>query len=164
MRRAPIVIGATIVGLAGVLAFHTRPAQLSLPAVPAAGATRRPASETSPSGTAGRISASPTPARAGPPAGGTTRSATGPGVNYSYGVMSVRITVSGRKILKVGIGSLDDGGNPRSESIDQQAIPILEHEVLQAQSASIQGVSGASFTSTGFEQSLQGALHTLGFQ
>jgi len=78
--------------------------------------------------------------------------------------MSVRITVSGRKILKVGIGSLDDGGNPRSESIDQQAIPILEHEVLQAQSASIQGVSGASFTSAGFEQSLQGALHTLGFQ
>jgi uncharacterized protein with FMN-binding domain len=78
--------------------------------------------------------------------------------------MSVKVTVLGRKILKVGIGSLDDGGNQRSESIDQQAIPILEHEVLQAQSASIQGVSGASFTSTGFEQSLQGALHALGFQ
>jgi len=164
MRRAPIVIGATILGLAGVLAFHTRPAQLSLPAVPAAGATRRPASGTSPSGTAGRISASPAPGKTGQPAGDTTRSATGPGVNYSYGVMSVKVTVSGRKILKVGIGSLDDGGNLRSESIDQQAIPILEHEVLQAQSANIQGVSGASFISTGFEHSLQGALHALGFQ
>jgi uncharacterized protein with FMN-binding domain len=163
MRRAPIVISATIAGLAGVLAFHTRPAQLSLPTVPAAGATRRPAS--SPSGTApGRTSASPAPGKTAQPAGDTTRSATGPGVNYSYGVVSVRVTVSGRKILKVGIGSLDDGGNPRSQSIDQQAIPILEHEAQQAQSANIQGVSGASFTGAGFEQSLQGALHTLGFQ
>jgi uncharacterized protein with FMN-binding domain len=164
MRRAPIVIGATIVGLAGVLAFHTSPALLSLPAMPAVGATRRPAPGTSPSGTAGRISASPTPGKAGPPAGDTTRSATGPGVNYSYGVLSVKVTVSGRKILKVGIGSLDDGGNPRSESIDQEAIPSLEQEVLRAQSANIQGISGASFTSSGFEQSLQGALHALGFR
>lgn len=164
MRRAPIVITATVVGLAGVLAFHTRPAQLSLPVVPAPGATRMPAPGTSPSGTAGRASASPAPGKTGRPAGDTTRSATGPGVNYSYGVMSVRVTVSGAKILKVGLGTLDDGGNLRSESIDQQAIPILEHEVLQAQSASIQGVSGASFTSSGFEQSLQGALHALGFQ
>ena len=48
----------------------------------------------------------------------------------------------GRKILKVGIASIDDGGNPRSQSIDQQSIPILEQEALQAQSANIQGVSG----------------------
>jgi hypothetical protein len=164
MRRAPIVIGATIAGLVGVLAFHTRPAQVSLPALPAAGATRRPAPGTSPSGTAGRVSDSPAPGQTGRPAGGSPRSATGPGVNYSYGVMSVRVTVSGREIVRVGLGSLDDGGNPRSESIDQQAIPILEHEVLQAQSARIQGVSGASFTTTGFEQSLQGALHALGFR
>jgi len=46
--------------------------------------------------------------------------------------------------------------------IDQQAIPILQQEALQAQSASIQGVSGASFTSAGFTQSLQAALHQLG--
>jgi ferredoxin-NADP reductase len=58
--------------------------------------------------------------------------------------------------------SLDDGGNPRSQMIDQQAIPVLEQEALQAQSASIQGVSGASYTSAGFAQSLQAALHQLG--
>jgi uncharacterized protein with FMN-binding domain len=52
----------------------------------------------------------------------------------------------------------------RSQSIDQQAIPLLEQEAMQAQSANIQGVSGASYTSAGFEQSLQAALHTLGFQ
>ena len=72
--------------------------------------------------------------------------------------------MSGSKILKVGIASLDDGGNPRSQFIDQQAIPMLEQEAMQAQSANIQGVSGASYTSAGFVQSLQAALHTLGLK
>jgi uncharacterized protein with FMN-binding domain len=79
-------------------------------------------------------------------------------------VLSVRVTVSGSKITKVGIASLDDGGNPRSQFIDQQSIPMLEQQVMQAQSANIQGVSGASYTSAGFVQSLQGALHTLGLK
>ena len=83
----------------------------------------------------------------------------GPGVNYYYGVISVKVTVSGGKIVKIGIASLNDGGNPRSQYIDQQAIPILEQEVMKAQSATIQGVSGASYTTAGFNQSLQSALH-----
>jgi uncharacterized protein with FMN-binding domain len=62
----------------------------------------------------------------------------------------------------VSIASLTDGGNARSQSIDDESIPILEQEVLQAQSANIQAVSGASFTSAGFTQSLQGALRSLG--
>jgi uncharacterized protein with FMN-binding domain len=78
--------------------------------------------------------------------------------------MSVKVAVSGSKIVSVGLASIDDGGNPRSESIDQQAIPILEQEAMQAQSASIQGVSGASYTSAGFTQSLQSALHSLSFR
>jgi uncharacterized protein with FMN-binding domain len=94
----------------------------------------------------------------------TTRSATGPQVDYSYGILSVKVTVSGKKIVGVSIASLDDGGNPRSQSIDQQSIPVLEQETIQAQSASIQGVSGASYTSQGFQQSLQSALQSLGLQ
>jgi uncharacterized protein with FMN-binding domain len=93
----------------------------------------------------------------------TARTATGGSVNYSYGVLSVAATVSGTKLVSVSIASIDDGGSFHSESIDQQAIPILEQEALQAQSASIQGVSGASYTSAGFEQSLQSALTELGF-
>jgi uncharacterized protein with FMN-binding domain len=42
-------------------------------------------------------------------------------------------------------------------------VVVLEQEALQAQSANIQGVSGASYTSAGFEQSLQSALTELGF-
>jgi uncharacterized protein with FMN-binding domain len=175
MKRAPIVISATVAGLAGVLAFHTTPAKVSLGALPAA-AGGRPASSAGPRASStgraapsGRRSSSGRPAAAksaGPAAGtsGGTRSAVGSGVDYSYGVMSVKVTVSGTKILNVGIASIDDGGNPRSESIDQQAIPILEQEAMQAQSANIQGVSGASYTSAGFTQSLQSALHSLGFQ
>ena len=74
------------------------------------------------------------------------------------------VTATGSKITNVTIASLNDGGNPRSQSIDQQSIPILEQQALQAQSANIQGVSGASYTSTGFQQSLQAALSQLGFK
>ena len=72
--------------------------------------------------------------------------------------------MSGAKLTDVTIASIDDGGSFRSQSIDQQAVPILEQEALQAQSANIQGVSGASYTSAGFEQSLQSALTQLGFK
>jgi uncharacterized protein with FMN-binding domain len=72
------------------------------------------------------------------------------------------VTATGKKVTKVGIASLDDGGNFRSQSIDQQSIPLLVQQALQAQSANIQGVSGASYTSAGFEQSLQAALSKLG--
>ena len=169
MKRAPIVISATVAGLAGVLAFHTTPAKLSLGALPTAEGSQ-PASSAGPTASSvhrassGHRAAADKPVKRTSGTGSGTRTATGSGVNYSYGVMSVKVTVSGNKILNVGIASIDDGGNPRSESIDQQAIPILEQEVMQAQSANIQGVSGASYTSAGFTQSLQSALHSLSFQ
>ena len=72
--------------------------------------------------------------------------------------------MSGTKLINVTIASIDDGGNFRSQSIDQQSIPLLEQQALQAQSANLQGVSGASYTSAGFEQSLQSALTKLGFK
>jgi uncharacterized protein with FMN-binding domain len=174
MKRAPIVIGATVAGLAGVLAFHTTPAKVSLGALPTAGAGGgQTASSPDQAASSGRRAAAGKPARrtsgtsrssGSSGTSGGTRSATGPSVNYSYGVVSVKVTVSGSKILNVGVASIDDGGNPRSESIDQQAIPILEQEVMQAQNANIQGVSGASYTSAGFTQSLQSALHGLSFR
>ena len=165
MKRAPIVISATVAGLAGVLAFHTTPAKLSLGALPTAGAGGgQTASSPDPAASSGhRAAAGKATSRSSPTSGGT-RSATGPSVNYSYGVMSVKVTVSGTRILDVGIASIDDGGNPHSESIDQQAVPVLEQEAMQAQSANIQAVSGASYTSAGFTQSLQSALHRLGLQ
>jgi uncharacterized protein with FMN-binding domain len=168
MRRAPIVIGGTVAGLVGVLAFHTKSAPLSLPAAAGAAAAPGSAASAGPKGTTQGQSRpasgpSPSPGSAGQQASGA-RTAVGAGVNYNYGILSVKVTVSGTKILKVGIASIDDGGNPRSQYIDQQSIPMLEQQVIQAQSANIQSVSGASYTSAGFVQSLQSALHTLGFK
>jgi hypothetical protein len=169
MRRAPIVIAATVAGLAGVLSFHTKSASPNLGGLPGTSATRGTPTTS--------VAAGPPPGQgssgtSSPPASSssgtsttiasTPRSATGPLVNYNYGILSVSVTATGRKVTKVGIASLDDGGNFRSQSIDQQSIPILEKQALQAQSANIQGVSGASYTSAGFEQSLQAALSKLG--
>jgi uncharacterized protein with FMN-binding domain len=169
VKRAPIVIAGTVAGLVAVLEFHTTPVKLtltggaSLPsAAPgSAGATTQPASGGSTPAKAARPSATASSTAAPARTSATTRTATGSRVNYSFGVLSVKITVSGSKITKVGIAYLYDSDSPRSQMIDEQAIPILEQQALQAQSASIQGVSGASFTSKGFEQSLQSALHSL---
>ena len=170
MRRAPIVIAGTVAGLVAVLEFHTTPPKVTI----AGGSGLQPAaSSSSTSATSPPVSdkstrrkrarhgatATSTAKPAGTPA--TTRTATGPRVNYNYGVLSVKVTVSGRKISKISIAYLDDAADPRSQMIDEQAIPILEQQALQAQSANIQGVSGASFTSEGFEQSLQSVLHSL---
>jgi uncharacterized protein with FMN-binding domain len=189
MRRTPIVIGATIAGLAGVLAFHTKTASLTLGSLPGASPTRSSPTSSVPatpstghgsnSGSSRPTSTSttippPTPSSTSTttplrPTSTTTttttsatQSATGEAVNYSYGILSVSVTSSGKRITHVTIASLDDGGNFRSQSIDQQSIPILEEQALQAQSANIQGVSGASYTSAGFERSLQSALVKLG--
>jgi uncharacterized protein with FMN-binding domain len=167
------VITATVVSLIGVLEFHTRPSAVSVATIPAAAATPGPVASAPArgrSGTAGTSKAKGKAAGSKAAPGATskasspssTRTAVGPQVNYSWGVLSVSVTVSGTKITKVGIASLDDGGNPRSQSIDQASIPLLEQEAVAAQSANIQGVSGASYTSAGFEQSLQAALKQLG--
>jgi uncharacterized protein with FMN-binding domain len=74
----------------------------------------------------------------------------------------VKVTANGKRITSVTIATLTDGGNPQSISIDQYAIPILEPEVIAAQSYKIQSVSGASYTSAGFTMSLQYALKQLG--
>lgn len=157
MKRARVVAVSTIAGLAGVLAFHTKPAPFAL-GRPLGAASPR-SSSTSPSTSAGP---GVSPSLSTPATG--TRTATGAAVNYNYGILSVAATVSGTKLTNVTIASIDDGGNFRSQSIDQQSIPVLEQQAIAAQSANIQGVSGASYTSAGFEQSLQSALTKLGFR
>ena len=147
MKRSPFVLMGTVAGLAGVLTFHSSPAKLTLGTLPTGGGT--------------------TPTTVAKGGGPTTipsgvHTATGPLVNYYFGDLSVNVTVNGSKITNVAIGTLSDGGNYRSQSIDQQSVPMLEQQAMQAQSANIQGVSGASYTSAGFQASLQGALTKLG--
>jgi len=173
MKRAHVVILGTVVGLAGILSFNSTAVNLSLGSLSAV--TVPPSRSTSTTAPATTTTAVPRSGGSTPPttttvpptttttaAPSASHSATGVLSNYSYGVLSVKVTVAGTKITNVSIASIDDGGNPRSAYIDQASIPILEQQALTAQSASIQGVSGASYTTAGFDQSLQSALSKLG--
>ena len=169
MKPAPMVIAGTVMGLAGLLSFNSTAVKLSLGALPAATAppgSTAPATTTTTAPRAG--GSTPPPTTAGVPTTTTTavpsaaRSATGVASNYSYGILSVKVSASGSNITNISIASIDDGGNPRSAYIDQASLPLLEQQALSAQSANIQGVSGASYTTAGFEQSLQSALSKLG--
>jgi uncharacterized protein with FMN-binding domain len=173
MKRAPIVLAGTVAGLAGVLAYHPASHASSLAASSAATAST-PASTgaasttattkttTATTTTAAKTSTAPdtsTAAKTGTAA--TTRSATGEDVQFQYGDIQVKVTVSGTKVTHVSIVSLNET-DPHSQEIDAQAVPVLEQQTLSAGSAQIDGVSGASYTSQAYDRSLQSALDKLG--
>ena len=154
MKGAPwLVLAGTVAGLVGVLSFHTRPAQqVPLPASGVQGAGGRPGgAQTSPSARA--------TAGAGND-GGSVRSALGPDVQFGYGVLDVKVTVSGTRITDISVPSLQTA-EPTSQQISEQAIPLLRSEALSAQGASIDAVSGATYTSAAYARSLQAALDRL---
>jgi uncharacterized protein with FMN-binding domain len=86
-----------------------------------------------------------------------TGSFTGQSINTKFGPVQVGVTVTGGHMTDVTFLALPND-RPRSQFISQQAGPLLRSEALQAQSASINLLSGASYTSEGFAESLQSAL------
>jgi uncharacterized protein with FMN-binding domain len=84
----------------------------------------------------------------------------GKAYDVSYGVVQVRVTMTGTRITDITPMSLPEGG--RSGDISQFAAPQLRREALAAQSAHIDTVSGASYTSAGYAMSLQSALDQSG--
>jgi uncharacterized protein with FMN-binding domain len=87
----------------------------------------------------------------------TNQVLTGPVITTAYGPVQVRVTLQGSQIIDVQALQLPSERS-RSVRISQEAGPILRTEVLQAQSANIDLVSGASYTSDGYARSLQAAL------
>ncbi|MET9450255.1 FMN-binding protein [Streptomyces cinerochromogenes] len=88
------------------------------------------------------------------------RTVTGKAVRTQYGPVQVRITVSGGKITKAEAVQAPKGG--LSDQKTQLAVPKLNQEAVAAGSADIDAVSGATYTSTGYRQSLQSALDQAG--
>ena len=82
---------------------------------------------------------------------------TGPDVPNRYGDVQVQLTLSGGKITDVTALQLPFD-RQRSNEISQIAGPMLRSEVLQVQSANIDIISGATYTSQGYAQSVQAAL------
>ena len=121
------------------------------PAVPGAAATPIPAATKAPAATSGTTGS-----------GGSAASAKvdGPVVSTRFGPVQVEVVVSSGKVADVVALQLPTGR--RSGQISSYAAPILHDEALQAQSASIDTVSGATYTSDAYAQSLQAALDQAG--
>jgi uncharacterized protein with FMN-binding domain len=159
MRRSPIVLAATVAGTAGVLAFHphapaaqTATAATTTQSAAASSAATKSASASSSAGSGSSGSS-----------GSGSGTATGDAIDTRYGPVQVRVTVAGGKITDIQ-GLVLTGNDPRSAEISSSAEPTLKQEALSRQSADIDAVSGATFTSAGYAQSLQSALDKLGFK
>lgn len=91
---------------------------------------------------------------------GGSRTLTGPVEDTRYGPVEVQVTVSNGSIVDVQAVELPSGG--RSGAISRYVAPILRQQALSAKSASIDGVSGATYTSSAYAASLQAALDQAG--
>lgn len=152
MKRAPLlVLAGTAAGFIGVLSFHTRPAALTLPAA---------GTSASPSPTPAATRATQGVATRGVAAPGAVRSAVGATEQFGYGLLDVKVTVSGSRITNVSVPTLEVA-EFTSQQICDQAIPLLRSEVLTAQGGRIDGISGATYTSEAYAASLQAALDAL---
>jgi uncharacterized protein with FMN-binding domain len=169
MKRAPIVLTGTACGLVAVIGYHAAVPQasaLTTGASASSGASTLNVGDSTSAGSgskssSGSTSSSGTTAKTSRASSAqTTRSAVGSDIQYQYGDIEVKVTMTGSKITDVSVVRADVYDS-HSQEIDQYALPELRSQALSAQSASIDGVSGASYTSAAYEQSLQSAIDKL---
>jgi uncharacterized protein with FMN-binding domain len=84
-------------------------------------------------------------------------SAVGDAIEYPYGILQVKATLTNGRLSAVTLARFEPEPG-RSQFIDAQAIPLLHAAVLRAGSANIDAVSGATYTSEAYAQSLQSAI------
>ena len=138
------------------------PTDTAAAATPAPAATKKSTKKSTKSTTAATTPAAPaTTAPAAPAKAKPSVTFTGSTQQTRFGPVQVEITISNGKITAAR--ALQYPNNDfRSQQISQQAIPYLVQETLAAQSANIQGVGGASYTSQGWYDSLVSALAKAG--
>lgn len=91
----------------------------------------------------------------------TAVTVTGPSTDTRWGPVQVQITVDNGTITDVAVVDYPSE-NGKDQQINARALPVLVQETLDAQSAEIDMVSGATVTSEGYLESLQGALDEAG--
>jgi uncharacterized protein with FMN-binding domain len=156
MKRVLFAVTGTILGLVALLSFKSRAQPLANAGpLPAATSTGTPV-PTKTSGTAPRRQRTSSAAQ-------PAKSYMGQAVQTPYGVVQVQVTATGSHVVSVKLAQLTayDG---RSQQINSYAAPILVNETTSAQSAQIDTVSGATYTSEGYIQSLQSALDQAGIR
>ena len=165
----PPQLGATDLGLGldmGTLTTAETPAQTptvvqNTPATSAPTQSATKPSTTKPSinnPTASTQTSAPAPAQTQattPTVNSINGTFTGPVVDVSYGNVQVQITVTNGKITDAKALIAPTGKN---DKYTKMSLPTLRQQTLAAQSTSIQGVSGASYTTYGWRKSLQGAM------
>ncbi|MEU8979784.1 FMN-binding protein [Streptomyces sp. NPDC048309] len=151
LRRVTLAAATTVTGVVLLLSLkpHTPPtlAQAS------SSAGRSPSQSAQ--------SPSPGSSASSPKTGTGTKTATGDTVQTRWGPVQVRVTLKNGKITDVTAVAYPSD-NPRDQEINSYALPQLRREALAAQSAQIDSVSGATYTSDGYKQSLQSALDSAG--
>ena len=190
MKRSLLIAGGTVGGLGAVLAITppqisatstvNGPVGAAIPA-PVDAPTASSAPTTSATATS-KAKATPTPTKSAnaaatktskpaattPAAAPSTAASSGKNVNgtftgnavdVGYGIVQVKITVANGKITDAQAVQAPNGRNDRWT---QMSVPVLRQRTLAAQSANINGVSGASYTSYGWYTSLVSALKQAG--
>ena len=141
MRRAVVSSTATVAGILLLLSLKPHEATGSPPVV-------------SSGGTAGESAAADS-------SSGGTRKVTGDAVDTRFGPVQVEVTLDGSRITAVDVVRYP-AQDRRDQEINGYALPLLTQEAIAAQSADIDVVSGATFTSDGYTRSLQSALDKAG--
>jgi uncharacterized protein with FMN-binding domain len=148
MRRIVFAVLCTITAVVLLFSYHTSTNSTTLAGSPI---TQLPASP-------GATSPAPSSKKSGAPTSQPRQASyTGAAADTRWGPVQVKITVQGGKI-SVSEAVQYPQNNGRDAQINGFALPILNQEVVQQQSASIDTVSGATVTSDGYLQSLQSAI------
>ena len=148
MNRAPIILTATVAGVAATLGFNARTAHPApTPKVAATAAPAAPSGSPSPSSSSSSSS--------------STKTVTSDAVATQYGDVQLKVTVAGGKITKIAAIQLPSN-DPKSVAIAGYAEPLLRQSALAKQSANVDVVSGATYTSEGYRAALQSALDKTG--
>lgn len=148
MKRIIIAIGATV---SGIVLLFSWPTSTNQP-VGSAGGTAVATGGSTGSGTGTDTSTS---------AAATTATYDGAAASTRYGDVQVEITVTG-DVVTDATAITYPNGNRHDQQINAYAIPILEAATVDAQSANLDMVSGATVTSRGYVASLQDALDQAG--
>ena len=156
MRRSAAAVALTVIGLWLVVSFKSSPGSRTT-AVNATPSTPTSPSR-SPGSSAGAAGGPPGPGSTTTPAGGSgQRTVTGDVFRNHYGPVQVAVVLDGNQIVDVQALEMPTD-RARSADISSQAAPLLDQEAIQAQSAQIDTISGATYTSGSYAQSLQSAL------
>jgi uncharacterized protein with FMN-binding domain len=156
MRRVILAVTGTIAGLVALLSFKSH-----VPSIPAAATTGGSGGSSSSSSSSGGSTATvpgefPQGSLAGKLSAGET-AVDGNAANTAYGPVQIQLIERNSKIVKVAV-LVQPANTLHDIQIGAFAFPKLIGETLAAQNGKIDAVSGASYTSAGYIQSLQSAL------